>query len=156
MQKWGKDARGNPRFRCKDCGTSSLRKRRDLTQKYKKILFAKWLLGKLSLEEIALENDVSIKTLSRWFAPFWNQEPAPQTVNISNQVLIIDGKYLERDATVLIASTTREVVSWQFTQRENASSWMVFLLTIKHILHSPLFVMDKEACLKPLNSVFQA
>jgi len=70
MQKWGKDARGNPRFRCKDCGTSSLRRRRDLTQKYKKILFAKWLLGKLSLEEIALENDISIKTLSRWFNPF--------------------------------------------------------------------------------------
>jgi hypothetical protein len=133
MQKWGKDARGNPRFRCENCGTSTLRKRFDLSQKYKRKLFQKWLLGKLSLEEIAIENVVSTKTLSRWFAPFWSQESTPKETNISNQVLIIDGKYLERNATVLIATTTSEVVSWHFTQRENASSWFTFLSSLSQI-----------------------
>jgi len=33
MQKWGKDARGNIRFRCKNCSTSIIRKRLDLTHK---------------------------------------------------------------------------------------------------------------------------
>ncbi len=133
MQKWGKDARGNPRFRCKNCEVSSLRKRKDLSQKYRQELFQKWLLSKASLSEFAKEYKTTRQTLHTWFAPFWDQEPTPQTVNISNQVLIIDGKYLERSATVLIASTTKEVVSWQFTQRENAGSWMSFLLGIRYI-----------------------
>lgn len=133
MQKWGKDARGNPRFRCKNCEISTLRKRPDLSQKYKQHLFRKWLLSKTSLSEFAKEYRVTRQTLHAWFTPFWREEPIPETVNIANQVLIIDGKYLERNATVLIASTTKEVVSWQFTQRENASSWMTFLLTLKYI-----------------------
>jgi hypothetical protein len=133
MQNWGKNRNGSIRFHCKFCGTSETRKRLDLSQKHKQDLFKKWLLGKLSLEEVADEHDVSIKTLNRWFSPFWDQEPTPKEVNISNQVLIIDGKYLERNATVLIATTTSEVVSWHFTQRENASSWMMFLLTLKYI-----------------------
>jgi hypothetical protein len=133
MQKWGNDARGNPRFRCKNCEISSLRKRRDLSQKYRKHLFQRWLLGKLSLSDFAKEYKVTRQTLHAWFTPLWREEPTPQAINISNQVLIIDGKYLERYATVLIASTTKSVVSWQFTQRENASSWMMFLLSLKHI-----------------------
>lgn len=133
MQKWGKDARGNSRFRCKNCEISSLRKRKDLSQKYRQELFQKWLFGKLSLSEFAGKYKVTRQTLNAWFTPFWTKEPAPETVNISNQVLIIDGKYLERYATVLIASTTKGVVSWHFTQRENASSWLMFLLSLKHI-----------------------
>lgn len=133
MQKWGKDARGNPRFRCKNCEISTIRKRSDLSQKYKQSLFRKWLLSKSSLSEFAKEYRVTRQTLHTWFTPFWDQEPTPKEVDVSNQVLIIDGKYLERNATVLIAATANEVVSWHFTQRENSSSWMMFFLTLKHI-----------------------
>ena len=133
MQKWGKDARGNPRFRCRKCTISSLRKRYDLSQKYKKRLFHKWLLSKSSLSECARAYKTTRQTLHAWFTPFWQEEPAPKEVGVSDQVLIIDGKYVERDATVLIAATTKGVVSWDFTQRENASSWMTFLLSLKYI-----------------------
>ena len=77
MQKWGKDARGNIRFRCKNCSTSIIRKRLDLTQKYKEILFVNWLLGKYSKDEIASEYGVSRRTLVNWFSSFWNDEPIP-------------------------------------------------------------------------------
>jgi hypothetical protein len=133
MQKWGKDARGNARFRCKNCGVSFLRKRYDLTQKYKKELFRKWLLSKLSLTELATDYKTTRQTLHTWFTPFWQEEPTPKTVPIAAQVLIIDGKYVERNATVLIAATLKGVVSWQFSQRENAHSWMTFLQSLKHI-----------------------
>ena len=127
MQKWGKNRNGSVRFRCKFCKVSKTRKRTDLTQKYKKELFNNWLLGKQTLTEISQQYGVTIRTLNNWFTPFWNEEPQPKEVNFANQVLIIDGKYVEKLATVLVASTTQGVVSWHFTQRENYESWLTFL-----------------------------
>ena len=133
MQKWGKDARGNVRFRCKNCSKSTVRKRIDLSQKYQFQLFQKWLLGKFSKDEIAEKYGVNRKTLTRWFAQFWDFEPTPTQLNITNKVLIIDGKYVEQKACVLIAVCNKKVVSWLFSQRENFSSWMMFLSSLKHI-----------------------
>lgn len=133
MQKWGKDARGNIRFRCKNCSTSIVRKRLDLTQKYKQELFQKWLLGKLSKEEISEKYGVNRKTLTRWFAPFWNLEPIPKQINIASKILIIDGKYVEKNGCVLVATVNKKVVFWSFTQRENYSSWKTFFDSFTHI-----------------------
>ena len=131
MQKWGKNRNGSARFRCVCCGVSYTNKRIDLTQKYKQKLFQSWLLGKLSLGEISLKYSVSRQTLHSWFLPFWSNEPKPKKAQISGEVLIIDGKYVDKTATVLIASTPKNVVSWYFTQRENSSGWTTFLDTLK-------------------------
>lgn len=131
MQKWGKDARGKPRFRCITCGLSCIRTRIDLRQKHKQKLFIKWLLGKRSAEEIAKKYLVSRQTIHAWFAPFWQQEPEPKRVSIFDEVLLIDGKYIEKDACVLVASTTKKVVSWHFTQRETHASWRFFFDTLR-------------------------
>lgn len=96
MQKWGKDARGKARFRCKSCGVSRIRKRPDLDKKYKKQLFVNWLLGKDSLTEIASKHQVTQRTLWNWFSPFWREEPRPKDVDFRSRVLIIDGKYVEK------------------------------------------------------------
>ena len=153
LQKWGKDARGNTRFRCKNCKTSTLRKRPDLSQKYRLRLFQKWLLGKLSLEEIAADYQVTRQTLHTWFTPFWDIEPQPKLINISGQVLILDGKFVEMNATVLIATTTNGVVSWHFTQRENHASWLAFADTLRHF---PFAVVcdGQKGLLKAINQRF--
>jgi len=132
MQKWGKNRNGSTRFRCKYCGLTATRKRQDLTQKYKRELFACWLLGKLSLTEIASQYKVSRHTVNRWFTPFWSMESLPKEVNISGKVLIIDGKYVERNACVLVACTLRGVASWCFTGRETIGSWLMYLGTLRH------------------------
>lgn len=132
MQKWGKSNSGSIRFRCKFCQISSTRNRQDLTQKYRLKLFKKWLIGKRSLYEICLDYSVNLKTIIRWFDPFWNDEPQPKQVNISGEVLIIDGKYVEKCATVLVASVCKKPASWHFTQRENHASWLTFLNTLKN------------------------
>lgn len=133
MQKWGRNRSGSIRWRCKFCRVSKTKKRSDLSEKYKLELFQKWLLGKLSKEEIAKKYCVNRKTLTRWFAPFWSKEPIPQQTNIANQILVIDGKYVEKNAAVLIAATTDGVASWHFTQRENNASWSTFLGNLKQI-----------------------
>ena len=133
MQKWGKDARGKVRFHCKFCNVSKTRKRSDLSQKYKEELFQKWLLGKQSLSEISQEYSVTIRTLNNWFASFWNLEPTPKQTNTANKILIIDGKYVEQNACVLLAVCSKKVVSWHFTQRENYSSWRTFFDDFKQI-----------------------
>lgn len=133
MQKWGKNRNGSIRFRCKYCSVSKTRKRSDLSQKYQKQLFVFWLLSKLSLWEISVKYNVSSKTLFRWFQPFWNEEPQVKLSNISNKVMIIDGKCVGKNATVLVGTVDKKVVFWLFVQRENYSSWKVFLQKLKHI-----------------------
>ena len=133
MQKWGKDARGKVRFHCKFCNVSKTRKRSDLSKKYQFELFQKWLLGKLSLSEIAEKYNVTRQTLHSWFTPFWNLEPTPKQTNTANKILIIDGKYVEQNACVLLAACSKKIASWHFTQRENYSSWFTFLSSFKQI-----------------------
>lgn len=133
MQKWGKNRNGSTRFRCKFCNVSKTRKRRDLSQKYQFELFQKWLLGKQSLGEISQEYSVTIRTLNNWFAPFWSKEPTPNLINIADKILIIDGKYVEQNACVLLATCNKKVASWHFSQRENYSSWKTFFDAFKQI-----------------------
>jgi hypothetical protein len=133
MQKWGKNRNGSTRFRCKFCSKSKTRKRSDLSKKYKEELFQKWLLGKLSLSEISVKYNVTVRTLNNWFTPFWRKEPIPKQISIASKILIIDGKYVEKNACVLLATCDKKVASWHFSQRENYSSWSTFFDGFKQI-----------------------
>jgi len=153
MQKWGTNRNGSVRFRCSFCGKSQTRKRVDLRQKYRQQLFGKWLLSKQSLDEIAKLYGIKRQTLHSWFTPFWQITPLPSEVDIRDKVIIIDGKGLERNATVLIASTPNQVASWMFAERENATSWSVFLGNFKHIPFA--IVCDgQRGMLKTIKEVF--
>lgn len=132
MQKWGKDARGNARFRCKFCKNSKVAKRQDLTKKFRLELFVSWLLGKQTVEEIAKEKGITARTLRNWFTPFWQYEPQPEFVDVRDLVLVIDGKYVEKTASVLVVCSPRSVVTWWFTQRENETSWSSCLDKVVH------------------------
>ena len=133
LQKWGKNKSGSQRYKCVHCSSGDTRKRPELSKVNHRRMFSGWLLKKQSLTEIAKKYGVSTKTITRWFTPFWSKEPLPKLVHVRNQVLIIDGKYIKRNACVLVACTSGEVVSWHFTQRETMGSWYTFLSGIRHI-----------------------
>ena len=153
MQKWGKDARGKPRFRCSVCGLSAQRKRNDVTQRHRFQLFQAWLLGKLELSWYAKKYGVTRQTLSNWFAPFWQKEPVPIAVDIRDSVLIIDGKHINFSATVLVITTLGKVVTWMFTYRENNQTWQGILSQLKQIPFA--IVCDgQRGMLKAINSIF--
>lgn len=132
MQKWGKNRNGSVRFRCPRCSKTRTRKRQDLTKKYQFELFVSWLLGKQTVEELALEKGVTARTVRNWFAPFWQVEPQPKFVDVRNLVLVIDGKFVEQNATVLVICSPRSVVTWLFTQRENEASWSSCFAKVVH------------------------
>lgn len=133
MQKWGKNKSGSQRFKCKFCESSETLKRTDLSKKYKNIAFQKWLLGKNSLAEIAQENDVTIRTLNNWFSHFWDKTIPKKKIHISDKVVLLDGKYLESDSCVLIATCDNKVADWNFVERESFLSWLSFLKSFESI-----------------------
>lgn len=112
---------------CKNCQSTQTRKRPDLTKINREKLFVDWLLGKNSLTEIGRNYNVTRQSLHTWFRAFWDKEPRPKSIKIRGQVLIVDGKYVARNASVLIAACGDKIASWYFVQRENYGSWKVFL-----------------------------
>lgn len=127
MQKWGKNRNGSQRYFCENCESSETRKRPEIAAINHGKLFVTWLLGKLSLAEIAAIYSVTTRTLHNWFAPFWSTEPTPKQSNIAGIVVTIDAKYIDRNGCVLIAAANKKVASWHFSQRESYSSWITFL-----------------------------
>jgi hypothetical protein len=75
-------------------------------------------LSKQTKADFLQKYGVIRRTLTNWFKPFWNEEPQPKELGITGKSLIIDGKYVEKFATVLVASTPQKLISWHFTQRE--------------------------------------
>jgi transposase-like protein len=133
LQKWGKNRDGSQRYFCKNCQQTKTRKRPEISQINHEKVFRNWLLGKYSKEEIADKYGVSRRTLVNWFQPFWNNEPTPKKINISNKVVVIDGKYIAKDGCVLVATCNHKVSNWHFSQRENSSSWSQFFNSFRHI-----------------------
>lgn len=131
MQKWGKQNSGSQRYRCPRCGLNGVRQRIDLTQKYRRELYEKWLLSKLTLSDFGVRYGVTRRTLDRWLTPFRDEEIAPIPHLVQSDIFIIDGYYVQYGATVLIAQNHQNrVVGWHFTYAENASTWLEFLNSI--------------------------
>ncbi len=131
MQKWGSHRSGKAHYRCPRCGSNETRLRVDLTQKYHRQLYQKWLLSKLTLSDFGVAYRVTSRTLDRWFTPFRDEEITPSCHLIQSDIFIIDGYYVEYGATVLIAQNPlNQVVGWHFTYTENSSTWLTFLNSI--------------------------
>lgn len=73
------------------------------------------------------------QTLHNWFVPFRQAEVIPKKLCVENAVLILDGYYVTRFASVLIAQTKTQVVTWHFTQAETSYTWSELLGKVPHI-----------------------
>ena len=104
MQRWGRTTVGNTRWRCLKCKTSRVRYRADNEIRKRKKLFFNWLIGNSNQKEIAIKEKIDLRTLQRWFKPFWKTSLKPKIlVPLEGQTLIIDGIYLhKRTHAVLI------------------------------------------------------
>ena len=127
LQKWGKNTSGSQRYRCPTCGRSDTRNRFDIATLNHHKLYEEWLLSKRTLSDFGIKYEVHRRTLDRWFQPFRDQDIVPNEVCCRDEVLIIDGYYVQYAATVLIAQTTQNtVVNWLFTYAESFSTWLEF------------------------------
>lgn len=129
MQRWGRHPSGKQRWRCTDCETSNVRSRKDNRHKKRLSLFVCWLTSKWSLKDVAAQEGVAVKTLTRWWSSFWNQPPQP-VIHTGVRVLVVDGtSVMKRVRMLLIAGDGDHArpVSWMDCSRECYDSWVVFL-----------------------------
>lgn len=158
MQRWGKHPSGKVRWRCRICGKNAVRERNDHRNKKRWSLFVRWLTSKQSLEEVARQERVDIRTLARWFEPLW-RSPLESAMPIARpRILVLDGTVLERGRlTLLVAADgdTGRPLLWKPVVRENAEEWIWFL-SLLHDAGDPYAVVcdAQKGLLKALGTVF--
>lgn len=129
MQKWGLTKAGKQRWYCSDCELSAVRKRSDQRARMRWSLFVSWLIGKKSLEDISSEQRLSIRSLSRWFAPFWRTAPTP-TLPSCVRILVLDATSIVPRQRMVFIGTDAETgrpVSWADWSHESHEVWSLFL-----------------------------
>jgi len=128
MQRRGKTAAGSQRWFCQSCRISITRKRADIKHNGLRRQFTAWLSSNDNLETVAKRQDCSPRTLKRRFKSLWSEVPdIIVSSNISGGILISDATYLGgREHVVLVARSKQEMISWMFSERENALSWANF------------------------------
>jgi hypothetical protein len=131
MQRRGFTAAGTQRWFCVGCNRSATRHRLDTRRRHLRRWFVRWLLGDESLTDLATKLATTRRTLETWFAPLWD-EPLLESkpVDVTGQVLIVDGVGLARRAVALVGRTLTQVVSWVFTTGESTEDWLRFSDTI--------------------------
>jgi len=129
MQRWGSHPSGTKRWRCPECKTNAVRKRKDNRLRKRLSLFVGWLTTKDSSSQTAKEAGVSVQTLNAWFLPFWRMSPRP-VLPTYVRVLVLDGTSVSsRRCMLLIAgdADTSKPVSWLPVVRESYDGWQAFL-----------------------------
>lgn len=158
MQRWGKTPQGKQRWRCPVCKDSGVKSRSDHRNKKRWSLFVRWLTSKWSLADFSRQERVDIRTVSRWFAPFWRVARKPAPLTYVPRVLVLDGTVLQRGVlTLLIAADgdTGVPLFWMPVVRENAEEWER-LLGVFHPHGTPhVIVCDaQKGLLKAVGTVF--
>lgn len=129
MERRGKTVQGKQRWKCLTCHVSAVKVRSDHRQKRRWSQFTKWLTTKWSLDDFASQENVTVRTLERWFSPFWKTMPEPKKITSIPRILVVDGTVLKRGIlTLLIASNgeTGVPLFWLPVVRENTEEWMHF------------------------------
>lgn len=158
MQRWGTHPSGTKRWRCLECKTNTVRKRKDNRERTRLSLFVRWLTSKATLKDIAGDAAVSIQTLNTWFRPLWLSPPKPKPPT-STRVLVLDAtSVVPRQCMLLIAGDDdrREPVSWTSTIRECHESWFTFLMDLMWAGVEPSVVVcdGQRGLLKAINEVW--
>ena len=129
MKRNGKTAKGTPRWRCKnpDCGASTTKSNTDAIHTARFRVFMDWIMGTRSLDQIAASHKHGLRTLTRWFKPFWAVQIPDNTDHhrVYDQIFI-DGTYFNTNC-LLVASTTDHVVAWHWCFTEDAYAYSQLL-----------------------------
>ncbi|MBU4453242.1 transposase [Patescibacteria group bacterium] len=121
-------------------------------------MFIRWLTTKTSLEEIALFKNISVRTLLRWFEPFWLTPPQPQ-ITTKVRVLVLDGtSVVKRKLMLLIAGDGDKHIPifWSDVHRECFYTWGIFLryLLMCHVQPEYIVCDGQKGLLKAIREVY--
>lgn len=116
-------------------------------------MFKERLLSYQSLKCFSLVKNINPRTLRYHYRCLWQEDIKQKTIDITNQNLIIDGFFLNKNCVVLIARIIKKVVGWKFCERENYLNWFNFLSSLKG---QPLSVTcdGQKGMIKAIREVF--
>lgn len=117
----GTTAAGTVRWRCPNCGASSVRKRPDVTRKAQLHQFLSWLTGKSSQADLG--GPSAARQFRRNTAWCWTLRPIIPVTGDVYDVLQIDGFNLRTGWCVLVATHHGAVVAFQWCSHESAAAW---------------------------------
>lgn len=122
LKKNGKTSAGKTRYRCKNCGASSLANRAGTSRQAQIHQFISWLLSPGS------RKDKSITQAKRRSMDWcWNVEvPQPVVTGEVYNTLMIDGTYMS-GWCILVAFNGKHVLGWQWADKENKTAYIQLL-----------------------------
>jgi len=124
MKRNGYTKAGKQRWRCRECGASSLHSYDSDLADFN--AFIGWLLSKEDQRSLPGEG----RTFRRHSKRFWKIWPMPDVIDEIHRVVYVDGIYLDRNLCVLIACSDEYVLSWYLARGETTMAWRALLKTI--------------------------
>jgi len=158
MIRWGRTITGKTRWRCSDCSSSNIRKRKDNREKSRLSLYVRWLTSKASLSDIARLQRVSVRTLLRWFELFWDTPPKP-IVKPGVRVLVVDATSVVKRKLILsiaACADTGKPVFWRSAPHECYDVWVAFFrhLLLMYVIPKYIVCDGQKGLLKAIREVY--
>lgn len=102
------------------CGASSVRKRRDVTEREQLKRFLTWLIGKASQAEAGGGTGRSFRHDTAWC---WRLEPRMPVTGEVHDAVLVDGVWIGSWCLLIAQSATGTVIAWQWAARESTAAW---------------------------------
>lgn len=126
--KNGKHPAGNQRWRCPECGSSTVKKREDLSRRYQLDQFLGWLLSNHAQGDSDPSEARAFRRATAWC---WNIQPSIPPVTARYDEILVDGIYVGSWCLLIAVSNTLEVLGWQWCARESTAAWGALFERIK-------------------------
>lgn len=120
MKRNGTTSKGTTRWRCKQCGASSVKRRNDITNAAVFTQFIEHCTTAISLDDLAKRNGVSRATMKRRFKWCWLVDVPDPTAGHHKRIydqVFLDGTYTA-GGCLIVAATIDHVIAWHWCKHE--------------------------------------
>ena len=129
--KWGV-RNGVQRYKCRNCQSLFSARRKEISKSNRFIWFKKWVLGKMTVEDIAEISGYSSRHLHRWFDEYLDEYPTWHINTNTPIFLLIDGTYYCGHCLIVYrAENLKRTIYYRFTLSEDDDEIASDLMNIR-------------------------
>jgi hypothetical protein len=130
--KWG-IRNGIQRYKCRSCQSLFSARRKDISKSNRFPWFRKWILGKMTVEDIAATSGYSSRQLHRWFDEYLDEYPTWIIKTTVPIYLLIDGTYYSNDHCLIVyrAANLKRTIFYRFCKTEDDDEIASDLINIR-------------------------
>jgi hypothetical protein len=99
--KWGKQE-NKQRYKCKNCDILFTASNKSVSKLNKFIWFEKWVIGRRTIEDLAIESGYSSRSLKRYFDSYLSKPPQLSFYPSQKLNLLIDGTYFSNGICLVL------------------------------------------------------